>query len=1207
MLFNRRTVTLILATFFLSSCVKEEISNKKTGMMDQFPREKIEEVFKNSIRPSSSNKYNSKYLKIKKLIQDKHYKSAKKLLEDEIYRKDNLNKSVYTAPSYTGYIHLYSTLLVKLDDTKDKNNENIQLSLDKFYNHFLKSCLDLSKAESNCELLKYSLSKEVSVANILHMIADREEGLLQKIKIFGAIFEISKGTKIKKLEEDYLYYGVILLDKFEKGHFDLSKNFLKIHTFNILSIAAQTDWSQDNKVRTGQFETIKPWDQSRSSSILNDLRKILLPFIPLYIYRSNLVKSEIKKYLEEEVKKLKNKKKELSPYPSYRSIRIEDLLNDEIPVEISYLVTYVYFQKINSSESHSYFSNIKGKEKEFFANKSFEIFKLLVRWDVAQLGIDSTEKLHERFSQQKIKTQSFLQEVLDWSQKLIPLWDEFHEKRARRAREFLESISRHSRQFNEFDVQQFFLAANRSIMKTTVYPNMMAFAFYMAKTEWTATINILWFSIDIKTQDIVDRMMTGQYRRPWFNFTNLKESSQYPPPDRVDLKRTLFRSEMYDALYYFFTTKTNQIYKINADDFLHVIGKFFTKERKSLFEKKMEIQRENLIHENSSFMRMSKWCEGIKSGNFQEERILFYTLSHYITPSTAYNVYGSDLLTNGLSKTDDYMELPDRYRLEIQPIIHTLEQYISITERIRSSYPDLNIGSLNKIKGYAEELEFMSMNFLGMQKMLSKKIEECVFIGEKESRRRIIGVTFAHYDYFRKVVHPLMKKIKNGVIDLNQANLILKDFHGDLWREGVLDKFEWNSFGSPVFIASQLTYMLRTRKFLTSGVDFYNHHTSRVKIDPVFRGPLEIPVPSNFMNDPDNKFLPQFITESKVDAEPSNIVFFKFEFEENPLYFAQSVSRATTDTLRSDMFSREKFTVWDFADAHFYIASLFEHLKYKVTLLQIMDQKYIDIENPNCRVRKMSDVQEECVIEEYLNLKDIAKMIKDILEIHVIKGDRVDYMKLIAGESWVGDYSFGTMFRYDPNMPYDYYRPSALPFRKLAGLFDQVYEMLKQDYLGIIYGDPWPIRREELNPSPESGTPPNCKDWRSGCYWKNERHQALEFFYSRVKRAKIIFNYDIQIISDDFEYHRKNITYKYNRLTNLVKRGDELVQYIKDIGGYEKSVRVSMSIERSELKPLSKIYLIGHQRNYDTFFVDQTEGFFLQDSKKIDWNQFLIQ
>ena len=1087
----------------LASCTEETITNNKIALPhSKVIQEEVEVPSNNaSIKNESNNRYTQDHLDIHNMIQNELYEEARTSLEKEIYGEKSLHKEIYTSRNYTGYLGLYATLLKKINDlSKNQINitpntrkyrkelrEELSISLEKFYNHFLKDCL--IKESQNCELLQTSLSKEVSISNIIIMIASREKNTIEKIKLLGAIFDISRNKNIKKLENYYLEVVLSLLNSFNKGYYknnidheidheidreidreidhgknhenssitDESKNItnkmIRKHLTNILRIIKTLNWSQIDHIKIKYFETIKPWkyNAKKEDPIFGSLRKELIPFIPIYAKNNKNIKNELLYYVESEIQDIKINKKDLNQYPAYEGITLDLILG--YPIEISYLTLGVYFQKIGITDSQKYLEFIDNKN--LFMDNSFKIFKLLVRWDLAQLSIYSTEKLHWKFSQQSTKTQPFLQETLDWSKNLIPIWNKFHTERAFFSKSFLETNAKYSHDFDEIDVQHFFTSINRNILKTTVYPNMMAFAFYMAKTEWSATIRVLWFRISLNTNLIMNYMMAGRYSDPWFNFTNLKEKQMFWG---IENKKSLFRSEIYDSLYYFLTSKVFETYQINPDDFLSLIGESILKKRRTSFEETLSIQRKLYMTGNTKINQLIKWCQGIKKSHLEhlnhfgkeKEFIHFYSLSENTTPLTPSQYTFSNIekiFSHGLSDMAA-STLHDKYRLELSPILYTLNQYVAITYRVRHSYPQLGINPLNQTKRHLKSFDFLKMKYLGMQKMISKKIDNCEFIGEKEAKRRSMDLAFAHSDYFSKIVYPLMANVKSGEISLSQANSVLQDFH-DL-SEGMLDKIVISSSKEPVFFASHLTYMLRTRKFLISGQQFNSQYTSPLSIPPIVGNHLEIPIPSDFMNDNSNPYI--YTNNYTQDT-------LKFIFEEDSSKFAKSISNVTTGALRESILSVGKFTNWDRYDTQNYIKDMKHRLQYEVTLLQIPEQRYINVEKPECldhEAYKNDQIQDDhyCIIRENPDLMNIVEVMKNLLGAYAINNKQRKYLKLINGNGWVGNIGLHTIIKYDPNTPYDY-EIDSWPFQKVAGIFDIVYKMIDSNYLGSSFQTDW--------------------------------------------------------------------------------------------------------------------------------------------------------
>ena len=335
----------------------------------------------------------------------------------------------------------------------------------------------------------------------------------------------------------------------------------------------------------------------------------------------------------------------------------------------------------------------------------------------------------------------------------------------------------------------------------------------------------------------------------------------------------------------------------------------------------------------------------------------------------------------------------------------------------------------------------------------------------------------------------------------------------------------------------------------------------------------------------------------------------KFNFAENPSDFSKSISSMTTDGLRGAAFSYDKFTGWDMNDTKYYLEDMLYRLQYEVTMLQMPNQEYIDFEKPECLAYGWNQIKDDCIITEKPEKPDImniVKIMKNLLGAYAIDDKQRKYMDLTNSESWVGATGLHTIVKFDIDTPYDM-GTGSWPFQELAGLFDIVYQMIEADYLGSSFQSPWDIGIALIygggGGGMEGRVDLSCEGQRGGCYWKNERDQAREFFFSRVKKSKLIFNYDLDIISDDFKYHRSKIRAKYDRLMELENRGDEFIKYVKKEGGFGDIIQISIYKKPSKLIPLSPNYL-NNKRKFEMFFVEETESFFLKDH---NWADFKIQ
>ena len=503
------------------------------------------------------------------------------------------------------------------------------------------------------------------------------------------------------------------------------------------------------------------------------------------------------------------------------------------------------------------------------------------------------------------------------------------------------------------------------------------------------------------------------------------------------------------------------------------------------------------------------------------------------------------------------------------------------------------------------------MTYLGIQKMVEKNFGHCAFIGSRESKRRAIDVTFAHEYYFSKVVHPLMAAIQYDSLSVDQANTLLCNFHTSSWdtpQEACLDKFEVSSSGNnPIFMASFLTYMLRTRGFLISGKHFSGQQFSRYtkqsfSLPPVVGSHLDIFIPPNFMNDPGN-----FYSLGSININPM-----AFHFEEDPSNFSQSVSSAITgaEVRTGTQYHSSRLIDWYREDFNMYLLHISYNLRYEATVLQIPEQKYIDIEKPHCFTYTQGQVKDDCIATDKPDIRNIIEKIAGILDFYILDEKQRKYMNLTTSDSWIGssrNNAYAAILKFDIDTPYDN-ETNGYPYQTLSGVFDTIYEMIEADYLGSVFKLPWNTRIKGLSKSDHKGEGRStCEDYRDRCRWKNERFQAREFFFSRTKRPKIVFNYDLQIIADDFEYQRSRIRAKYDLLRTLNDQSDELLKYLKKDtvwGPFEDYVWVSMSKDPSELIPLSPYYS-NTQIKFEKFFKEETEGFFLKENH--DWDNFVIQ
>ncbi len=1185
---SKNIIVIITILGLMGACTSETIPDPQSALSDDSSNERVMETVAQSNDSLDTSRYSEKHFEIRKLIQNGKWQQAYNQLEGQIYGQGSLDKTIYTSPAYSGFLELYVQLGKEIKANGSEQDKALWAeSLSQFDERFISPCVD--PGQQICELLDQALQGESSTVWLVLELADKEEEPVSKMKLLGAAYDIQNRRGSSRLEESYLKVALSVLAQVEEGSADVPQDVQNQHLINVISLATKKDWTQPDTDKILWFKLIKPWQyKAQSSQALNDLRKELIAFLPVYSRFDSEVSDGMKAVVEERIEAVMKGRKDLSNYPAYADIDLKTLL--AAPADVAYLAIEMYFQNVPVTEANSFVTNVANKAA--FVDEMYEASKLLVRWDIAQLGIESTEKLSSKLGEQDAITNAFFQEVLDWSKTLIPIWTEFHTVRLWSVKTFIESNVKYSRKYNEIEIQEFFTSVNRNILRTVTFPNMLAFAYNMAKTEWAATIRILWLSFELDSTIVMDYMMNGQYFTPWFNFTNLTQERVWYKEDQ----KTLFRSDMYDALYYFFTTRTHENYGIDAGQFIGLLSETIIKQRRTNYEDTLEAQKQTYFQDNAPAINMIRWCQGMKNNQPEPEDIPYYSLSNFITP-VIIQLRADDLNGHPPFYYGDYYELGgferlhttnDRYRLELEPILYTLKEYQEIAERVKQQYPSLEMGDLQESRDKIAQYDHFKMTYLGVQKAIMKKQDDCLFVAEKEAKRRIRENAFAQYEYFSKVIHPLMTKVKSGEITTNQANRVIQDFHGN--QKGISEYIDASNSNDPIYVIDQNSYLLRTRMFLIKGAEFESEFTGRVEVEPIVGSQLRIPVPSNFLEDPSNN--------PYMDDRTTTRYVYSMGYNPDVETFAHAASARTTDESRAAIMT-DRFTEWDQYELSKY-AYIFRYVvEQQAIFYQIPEQRYYDVEKPNCWVTKVDDLGEDCVVEETPTLEPIIESMKNILFAYLLGEKDKRFFELAELQGWVGSNALHTVIAYDPTLQMNYMN-DTYPYTAVAGIMDYPYELLSSDTLGLIFQTEWDVEQAKGNDRPLDMS---CAGRRDGCYWGWEKSQAKEFFWARSKRPGFLFNYDYQIVADDYERMLKMVFPKFDRLIDLERRSadiidqiassEEAAEYITKVGD-RNMVDINMYLEPSELYGLD-INFTNNERLFEKFFEEETEGFFLQD------------
>ncbi|NQZ18881.1 MAG: hypothetical protein HRT44_06450, partial [Bdellovibrionales bacterium] len=565
---SKSLLRILMISLLFVACTQESIERHQ-----QRTNEDNVEVVGGEITPSNqasnvSSQYGPDHKRIDDLIEKGDAESLSQALmglDQQLFSSVAEDPVMYTSAMYVGYLNLYVKLFKVWEGQQELQPfaAEYTLSMDKFYGWFIASCV--YKGVSNCEKLKESLMKAKSAVAIINYFIQKTESPEEKLALAGLAYDLSGSREEATLNTLYINALLNVFGQADSEPSNLSNDEARRHTINLVALFNSYNWSENKPQLSNLFKKVKPWELKQPAvSSLDILRGELVQFVPVYAQRDEAVMNSLKEYVVGQIDGIQEGNFDLSKYPAYDNIDLNSLKNED-PLVV-YLLLGIYYQTIEVTNASLFLS--KMSHTGAAAEKIYELSKTLIRWDVAQLSIDSTKKLAAKFQEQETKTKTFVEEVLDYSKQLVPEWTSIHSVRLYSIRRFVNSTIPQMVSKTGPEVREFYSSINRNILKTTVYPNMLAFMYHMAKTEWQAQIRIWFWTFDLDTTDIFDFMMTGNYYYPWFNFTNLAEDAGYNDDTRV----SLYRSEIMDSFYYLLATKTAEEYSVDVDDMIKVVS-----------------------------------------------------------------------------------------------------------------------------------------------------------------------------------------------------------------------------------------------------------------------------------------------------------------------------------------------------------------------------------------------------------------------------------------------------------------------------------------------------------------------------------------------------------------------------------------------------------------------------------------------------------
>jgi len=933
-----KLLLLVCSLFFAAACSESKTPRHQTVLPEQ-----SDVVVKVEEDPSVVQ-FGSKQQGIDQIIAnggDANYSEALKLISEELFAPNAVMADVYTTPNYVGYITLYVRLFKKWEQSEDKSSafySEFKTSLAKFKTWFLDSCA--SPELSECAIVDDSLSQEAGSVAITVYLASQEQDIAKKLALLGVSYDIKGNRAETKLSQMYIETVLALIELNKKGQSPISEKQYRQHSINVMNLLIVKPLSEVDPNDVKMFKALEAWKfTAPASDAIDFLRHDMLTLIPVYAKKDAEIAQKVQERNLEMLSEMTKDSFDLSTYPAYESTKIDDLKKAS-PMAL-YLLLNVYKQNIQTTEAGAFLANLPDRAQAI--EEVYQLSRILVRWDIAQLSIKSTKALNAMFSEQAVKTQSFVQDVLDRSKNLTPEWTNFHYNRLTPLKKFVEVNIKYSKQTPVKEAKEFYFSINRNILKTAVYPNMFGFLYHMAKTEWKAKLQILWFTFTLDTLMIFDYLFTGQYKDPWFSFTDLQQTSGWTP----DTQTTLLRSEIMDSFYYFFATKSHLEYGIKADEFITTVGETLLKPRIRAIDALIQVQDDIYLTEGTAADQFINWCKGLPLRS-ASELIHFYRLHETITPyfesirmnpqNTDVSLFFNDAYRNAVYPVSTKSsETNDRFKLEIMPIMHVISQMIGVSQRLGQKSPDIVAGGLTESLAYEKYLARVKKAYWGSQISIMNRFGNCNLDAAKEAKRRSFSVAFAEKAYMAQVVYPLMNKVVKNEMTADAANQMLASLFPR--PEAFLDRIVNNNNGTASYTGTALGFMLRVRQYLTAGLKAENEAFGSIDIPAIVGSRLSIAIPADLIEDENNPFL-----NPRVENER----FIQFVQDMDVNEFSRAAAAKFTDELRVTPIN-DKISRWDQWEITEYLRPEAQRVEMLVQLYQLGEIEHYDFLNPACR------------------------------------------------------------------------------------------------------------------------------------------------------------------------------------------------------------------------------------------------------------------
>ncbi len=1205
-----RTILAVVLTIGAVACTDKDLPRHQKVVDEELTNTRVEPQ---SERDDVVPQYGPDHLQIQDLIQSDSSDSwilALERLESALFGPGSKDKSQYGSRPYAGYLSLYRDLFSKFKTSNVQIfTDQFEESLVLFRDRFITPCID--ESINTCTYLRESLPHASSLIDIVIYFIENETDAEKKLKLIGVAYEVGNRRQKDSLSQLYIETFFSMVDQ----NMDIPEKAR--HSHNVIAAFQLMDWQNPSEFQQRYFVRIAPWQQASADSSLvdRDLKNFLTPYISIYANENAEIRESFDSFARTYWQQLIDSKKDLSGYPAYQDIDISKMF-DIAPWEYHVLFS-VYFKEMSITQANSLIRSFPNKQESL--DRLIDYSKVLIRWDLAIMAVNTNEKIANFYNSQATKSAQHVKASKDYANTLRPDWVEFHTGRVEALQNLLEaqSTALSSRQINE--IAEFFSSIDRNVMKTVIYPNMMAFMYEMVRSEWK---DKLLGVFDVNADLIVELFFAGAYRGLWFDFLKSEDGLG---AGALKNKVSLFRHEIVDSFYYFFAGNVHEAYGFDPDDFVLTLFKDLVIEREILISTVQEMQRDLYHSPDSLSRRWARWCEGVKTNQKQPELIRYFDLDKYllgyskdffedrkISDRFYTNFFFNDEFRS--SQFDSIMidqadfthttplTVTARIRQEVLPIMGYFGQVVGAYKKLQRQNPGFSRANLQSTERYFETVESRVRSYLGQQAYYGKIFDDCMYVSVNESRRRAKAIVLSEKQYFMNAVHPLLKAVYQSELTVDEANDILFEVNG---RSPHYDsRIVKSESGDQVFYKfTKQSYMNRVRRYLTTGLRYTQNDAIDLDIAAVVGRSLTIQMPIDALNSPDFPYR----------EAPDSVVHYLPDMTASAMAL-EAVAQA------SDQFSfspkREIYTAWDKEEVIHYTTNVENLESYEKGRLDHLVQRYFfngykiaNYEKSECQQLNRS-LTEDCLIEEKVELNDLARAMHQSFNMVEIDQGEQTYLEAIKETDFLHKQNMGIQLLFDTGLGERQSKAFAvmnetekpIPFSRLKGFLDLPLEMVTAPYLGRNFINDYYVSLNTHASSRNLVRPAVSTSYdRDGDFWKTYFFRAQEFFEARTRRGLFLFKFDKEILDQQFVQAKKDLNLQLDGANALYDNAEAL--FLNYYPENPAQIKVSLQDDLFEFKPLTQsVYQFQNEMNQ---FQINTERFYQRQQQ--NWDPYFLQ